>query len=1341
MKWTSRNGRLSCIGCLLVLPWLFMLVLLAGCPQGGGNGNDNGNGNGNGNDNSGSGAGEIVTPASSFGLSLLDPPFQVRYNVPGDATNVQGYRFPVADSTLNSPSTGDPVVIASGLVAGDNQFFDFDPSEAGVGYYRVGVSFTLDGDADFAESSGVIQVQGPPDPIFVQPSGTLITVEEGSVVTVSFDCRDPENQVQWRAYYLDANDSATAPPDQVGTQLAVGSGNAGTVSFRTEGLQIGDYILGLSATDSGMSISATVAAGLLDRIVTIPSAGQTTPTVRVVSEGTSTLPTITITNPAGTDIELFKDETFTIEFVATVPQAGATGKIEVFYDTDANVNNGFTIIAEDLPDTATEVEFPTGVPEGEYYIGATIRDGVNAAVTDYSAGQVVVVRTVTISVTEPDSSLAVAPNTPVAIEWTTNAPDDAGKVDVFAQRLTSAGVPTGAIIPIITAGAMTLRTATFTSATTGLFQITVRLNLTEGTPVSGNAPRPVRVSTLPSVAWLGAIAEPEPRIDGAIFGGVNFEDNAGSAFAKADDLDGDGLTEFVIVARYGKPFFINPSGIGIGEAYVIYGARGANRLTGTYNLNSVGTSSLRGVVLTGIRTQDNFGVTEGMSDILSIPDADGDNKGELVLGFPKVFSRDIGYGRANNLSHEGQFLSGGVVILSSNNSILEDPDSGTAVINLDLVGQQFTDTAITPLDVEITLDDRFQFEPGDPSQDPPTDDSCVLGTDGVLDTVIGPNVGFVDYDYSPQSLAANCAANTPCPTPSSPRIGLAPSQAFGPLYEDGREPVAYFTPIYPDPPTEEQCPTAVDLTRNRCVIQGDFFNLNSGSGFYPPDADPLEPFGARIVGRELNDRFGATITFNEPSSPGADAELIFSAPERDATPGEIEGNPSTIDGAGIAYVTRNRHFWGEDELVPGPPPTPHQYIMNYSSHCSTDPDLRAEPIYFRPELAPGGFNNPSAGAIKIAGDAGDHIQNLLGIDDINRDGRNDLAIGAPSATNTETFVDNAGRVYIAYRRQAGSLGLEGDLMLGKLQYDPTDPERLDGLLITATTADRLGSSLAGGFDFNNDGISDLAIGSPAAGDGTGEVIILFGGTGIVSPSGGITVQNLLTQARTATGAPAAVRIRGATTGGEKGQFGFNIANIGDVDGDDLPDLAIAAPNASPRFDSDPNDGIDQLNTLGVDMDLNGVRDQVPGDDELRQAGLVYIIFGKNRLDQIRTCQGTTQLCSSAAQCAAGVPCTLTDPTINIDQLGTSRLSGFIIAGRRTGDFLGGGDAADPDLGGISGKTFGRGEGLGRAGDVDGDGLEDILIGALVADPRRDPNTGVGVKNGGEVYLIYGSNVP
>jgi len=139
---------------------------------------------------------------------------------------------------------------------------------------------------------------------------------------------------------------------------------------------------------------------------------------------------------------------------------------------------------------------------------------------------------------------------------------------------------------------------------------------------------------------------------------------------------------------------------------------------------------------------------------------------------------------------------------------------------------------------------------------------------------------------------------------------------------------------------------------------------------------------------------------------------------------------------------------------------------------------------------------------------------------------------------------------------------------------------------------------------------------------------------------------------------------------------------------------------------------------------------------------VYVIFGKNRLDQIKTCTGTTTSCSTSAECAANVACTLSDSTINISQLGTARLKGLIVAGRRTGDRIGGGDAGDSTAGGITAKQGrGRSRGLAGAGDVDGDGRADILIGSVLADPRRDPNTGIGVQNGGEAYLVYGSNIP
>jgi hypothetical protein len=154
--------------------------------------------------------------------------------------------------------------------------------------------------------------------------------------------------------------------------------------------------------------------------------------------------------------------------------------------------------------------------------------------------------------------------------------------------------------------------------------------------------------------------------------------------------------------------------------------------------------------------------------------------------------------------------------------------------------------------------------------------------------------------------------------------------------------------------------------------------------------------------------------------------------------------------------------------------------------------------------------------------------------------------------------------------------------------------------------------------------------------------------------------------------------------------------------------------------------------------LDGAPDDVDGPcgfpdnlidahDQLTNAGLVYVILGLNQL------QGS----------------------VSLNSLGTSVLRGAIIVGRhgmRTpaqcgnnagavptlGDRLGGGDAGDTAVGGIMGKMGrGRSFGLSAAGDVDGDGKADILIGSILADSEIDPNNGNGRRHAGEAYLIYG----
>lgn len=269
---------------LLTASCLALTAFIVGCPNNiPPDDNNNGNGNGNGNDNTSVEA-EIISPSTSFGISELERPVSVLYTVDEDAEDIRGYYVPVAGAATDSSEIGSRVIAATNLDAGERLSFSFDPGEAGVGYFRVGILFALGNSTDeIAESDAVIQVQGPPDPIFILPPDDINEIVQGDPVQISFDIRDPDAIAQWRLFYYSPNDPLDDPADELGIEITSGSGNVGSVSFPTTDLTLGDHRLGLSATDSGRSIALTVEAGDSHRIVTIPSEGSVTPTLRIVA--------------------------------------------------------------------------------------------------------------------------------------------------------------------------------------------------------------------------------------------------------------------------------------------------------------------------------------------------------------------------------------------------------------------------------------------------------------------------------------------------------------------------------------------------------------------------------------------------------------------------------------------------------------------------------------------------------------------------------------------------------------------------------------------------------------------------------------------------------------------------------------------------------------------------------------------------------------------------------------------------------------------------------------------------------------------------------------------------
>ena len=250
---------------------------------------------------------------------------------------------------------------------------------------------------------------------------------------------------------------------------------------------------------------------------------------------------------------------------------------------------------------------------------------------------------------------------------------------------------------------------------------------------------------------------------------------------------------------------------------------------------------------------------------------------------------------------------------------------------------------------------------------------------------------------------------------------------------------------------------------------------------------------------------------------------------------------------------------------------------------------------------------------------------VSGLGDINGDGRADIAIGAPLADGGGS---RPGATYVIF----GGAGGAGTLSLAGL--DGTNGFRIKG----GAANDAQGYSVAAAGDINNDGIGDLVIGAPQADpqgrDTAGAVYVVYG------KAGGFGAELDLAALNGANG----FRIQGASDGDGLGEA---VAAAGDVDGDGFDDLLIGAAGASPggRF----------------------------------EAGSVYVLYG-------------------AANATATVD--LAAPSARITRI----------------DGQAGGD--------------GLGDAVAAAGDVNGDGYADILIGAPGADAG-------GKANSGSAFLIYG----
>ena len=369
--------------------------------------------------------------------------------------------------------------------------------------------------------------------------------------------------------------------------------------------------------------------------------------------------------------------------------------------------------------------------------------------------------------------------------------------------------------------------------------------------------------------------------------------------------------------------------------------------------------------------------------------------------------------------------------------------------------------------------------------------------------------------------------------------------------------------------------------------------------------------------------------------------------------------------------------------------------------------------------------------------------------DIDGDGQVDLIIGAPKE---DTTASNAGAVYIVSGPSMAAFGINST----------TQMTWNDGLLVGENSGDQAGYSVALVDDYFGDGTGDIVVGAPKWNLGLGlsdaGVVYLFRGSNLTRSTNQLS--------------SATIRITGLDGGSGLtygDHLGFSVAAIEDVDLDGREDVLVGAPYCDENgvdsgcayfFLSDTNNNLGYYDASSAfmyqegsgDNDHYGWRVASAGDFDNDQLGDALI--SAPGADVSTTNAGEVHLYSGYHLYHMPSPQSYYHYFFQGSSAGDS-ITGVSAAGDVDGDGIddillsapdySGGSAvgetylflaannttpSDYDVGladyNFIGESIGdeSGYSISSAGDVNGDGLDDLLVSA----PMNDANTG-------KVYLI------
>ncbi|SKB14156.1 hypothetical protein PL11201_610002 [Planktothrix sp. PCC 11201] len=323
----------------------------------------------------------------------------------------------------------------------------------------------------------------------------------------------------------------------------------------------------------------------------------------------------------------------------------------------------------------------------------------------------------------------------------------------------------------------------------------------------------------------------------------------------------------------------------------------------------------------------------------------------------------------------------------------------------------------------------------------------------------------------------------------------------------------------------------------------------------------------------------------------------------------------------------------------------------------------------------------SGGAVSSAGD-------------INGDGLKDLIIGAFSSDSNS--LNDSGRTYV----------ILGSKQAFSTRFNLANLNGNNGFVINSNQPlDYSGLAVSSAGDFNNDGLDDLAVAAPAGIDTfLGKVYIVYGRLNSFPPAFNPTDLQW---------------DDGMVINHNNGLAGTTVSNAGDINGDQIDDLIIGAeqgslegnPKAGETYVLFGKDGgyqkgfslsnLDGTNGFTIKGDGYSVS-SVSGAGDINADGLKDIIIG------VSQSPGNNQTNAGKAYVVFGTQAGFTQ---QIDLFTLNGNNGFVINGVEPDELLGGS---------VKG-----------AGDINGDKIDDLIIGASGA-------TANGIKSAGKTYVVFGS---